>query len=280
MYNIFYRDSHLGSRMSGPKKVIENLVRTFEDFDVPFTLNIEKYERTIFLHWDDYHYPKYQKLKNKKNLLVGPQAWPFDPVFQKLQEYKSILAPSWWVDYKLRRHFNKNEVSIWPVGIYPPEINNTPSVDVLIYYKNRPIEDYHYMVEILQKRGCSAIALEYGGYSQDNFRDALSAVKFCVIIDNTESQGIAIQEMMACGKPLFVWDQTIWDHMGPEYSVPASSVPYWSDRCGELVSKKELIESKFDTFLSRLNDYDPVSFYEENLTPQKSLEVLNRIYEN
>jgi hypothetical protein len=280
MYNLFYRDSHLGHRMSGPKKVIENLIRTFEDFDVPFALNAEKYDRTIFLHWDEYQYSKYQRLKKKNNLAVGPQAWPFDSVFEKLTEYKTILVPSWWVDYKLRRYFNRNEVTIWPVGIYPPSISGNPEIDVLIYYKNRPIEDYQYMANLLQKKGCSGIVLQYGNYTQDDFRNALSSVKSCVIIDNTESQGIAIQEMMACGKPLFVWDQTIWDHMGPEYSVCASSVPYWSCECGELVSKKELLESSFDTFISHLNDYDPISFYEKTLTPQKSLEILNGIYEN
>jgi len=280
MYNIFYRDSHLGSRMSGPKKVIENLVRTFEDFDVPFSINEEVYDRTIFLHWDDYHYPKYQKLKRKDNLLVGPQAWPFDPVFEKLDEYKTILVPSWWVDYKLRRHFHKNEVTIWPVGIYPPKISGTPNIDFLIYYKNRPIEDYQYITNLLERRRLTSISLQYGSYTQDDFRNALSSVKSCIVVDNTESQGIAIQEMMACGKPLFVWDQTVWDHMGPEYSVPASSVPYWSNECGELVPKKNLLESSLDTFISRLNDYDPLSFYERTLTPKKSLEILNGIYGN
>lgn len=280
MYNLFYRDSHLGSRMSGPKKVIENLIHTFEDFDVPFSINREKYDRTIFLHWDDYHYPKYQELKGKENLLVGPQAWPFDSVFNKLTTYKSILVPSWWVDYKLRRHFNRNQVTIWPVGIYPPEISGTPNADVLIYYKNRPIEDYQYMVGLLERRRLTYISLQYGSYSQEDFKNALSSVRSCVIIDNTESQGIAIQEMMACGKPLFVWDQTKWDHMGPEYSVPASSVPYWSKVCGELVPRKDLLDSLLDTFISQLNDYDPISYYTQNLTPQKSLEILNKIYEN
>lgn len=274
MFNVFYRDSHLQGRMSGPKKVIENLVRSFEDCDIPFALNCEQYDKTIFLHWDDYHYPKYENLKFKENLLVGPQIWPFDSIFGKLTEYKNVLAPSWWVADKLQRYFNCNKVCIWPVAIYPPDIENNQSLDALVYFKNRPADDYHYIVELLRSRGCSGISLQYGNYSQDEFKNALSSVKFCVIVDNTESQGIAIQEMMGAGKPLFVWDQSVWDHMGQEYSVPASSVPYWSDECGEKTSNKNELESLFDVFLSRLNDYNPRSFYEENLTPEKSLQIL------
>ena len=50
MLNVFYRDSHLGSRMSGPKKVIENLIRSLEDTNTPFVLNEEKYELLYHRH--------------------------------------------------------------------------------------------------------------------------------------------------------------------------------------------------------------------------------------
>ena len=49
---------------------------------------------------------------------------------------------------------------------------------------------------MLSRRRLTYTQLQYGSYTQQNFRDALSSVRFCVIIDNTESQGIAIQEMM------------------------------------------------------------------------------------
>ena len=116
--------------------------------------------------------------------------------------------------------------------------------------------------------------LQYGSYTQDNFRQALASVKFCVIIDNTESQGIAIQEMMASRKPLFVWDTPVWDHMGQEYAVPASSVPYWDPMCGEKVSNKEDLESYLDIFLQAINCYDPAKYVNKTLSPEATVKIL------
>ena len=38
---------------------------------------------------------------------------------------------------------------------------------------------------------------------------------------------------------MFVWDMEYWDHRGEEYKVPATSVPYWHDICGEKTTNKD-----------------------------------------
>ena len=94
------------------------------------------------------------------------------------------------------------------------------------------------------------------------------------IRDSTESQGIAIQEMMASGKPLFVWDTPVWDHMGQEYAVPASSVPYWSQECGERVVEKEHLDLSLDNFLGRITTYNPRAYVDRELSPQVTVKIL------
>ena len=74
MLNIFYRDGHLQGRMSGPKKVIENLIRSLDDCEIDYSINKEVYEHNFFLHWDDPHIEIYKTLKNKETLLVGPRS--------------------------------------------------------------------------------------------------------------------------------------------------------------------------------------------------------------
>ena len=278
MLNVFYRDSHLGSRMSGPKKVIENLIRSLEDTNTPFALNEEKYDNTLFLHWDPYHVPKYDALKNKKNLLVGPQIWPFAPEFSHLTEYNKILVPGQWCQDSYNKSFPDYKTAIWPVAIYGPEIEDNIKTDCLIYYKNRPEEDLLKVLNFFEQRHISYTGLQYGNYTQEEFKECLSEVKYCVIIDNTESQGIAIQEMMAVNKPLFVWDQTVWDHMGQEYAVPATSVPYWSDECGERITSFDQFEETFEIFQSKLNDYTPKDFVDRELSPQRSVQILLDYY--
>ena len=275
MLNIFYRDSHLQGRMSGPKKVIQNLFRSLEDTGVSFATNQEKYENNLFLHWDPYQVNNYATLKNKDKLLVGPQVWPFAPEFQQLTEYGKIITPSQWVADLYTNFFQVKGTLNWPVAIYAPEIEEKePEIDFLIYFKNRPRNHLMVVLNHLQERGLTFTLLEYGNYSQEQFKLALSSVRFCVIIDNTESQGVATQEMMAANKPLFVLDQPVWDHMGQEYAVPATSVPYWSNECGEKITRPEEIEDVFDRFYSNLDNYTPKDFVDRELSPQKTVQIL------
>ena len=277
MLNVFYRDSHLQGRMNGPRKVIQNLIRSLEDTNTPFAINQEKYENNLFLHWDPYHVQRYQSLKNKHKLLVGPQFWPFAPEFSQLIEYGKVIAPSEWVSDLFVKYFGIRTLN-WPVAVYAPEVQYNIKTDCLIYYKNRPEEHLLKVTNFLEQRGISYTGLQYGNYTQEEFRESLSEVKYCVIIDNTESQGIAIQEMMAVNKPLFVWDQTVWDHMGQEYVVPATSVPYWSDECGERITSFDQIEERFFIFQSKLNDYTPKDFVDRELSPESTVKILLDYY--
>ena len=277
MLNVFYRDSHLQGRMSGPRKVIQNLIRSLEDTNTPFSINEEKYDNNLFLHWDPHHIQIYQSLKNKDKLLVGPQVWPFSLDINQLTEYGKVIVPSQWVSDLFVNHFGIRTL-IWPVAIYAPEIEDNIKTDCLIYYKNRSEDNLLKVTEFFDKKGITYTGLQYGNYTQEEFRESLSEVKYCVIIDNTESQGIAIQEMMAVNKPLFVWDQTVWDHMGQEYAVPATSVPYWSDECGERITYFDQFEEQFAIFQSKLNDYTPKDFVDRELSPEATVKILLDYY--
>ncbi len=122
MLNVFYRDSHLQGRMSGPLKVIGNLFKSLDDCGIEYAVNEEVHKHNFFLHWDPYHVEVYKNIKNKESLLVGPQMWPFAPEFKELTEYGKLVAPSWWVADKLRRYFNVTKCLTWPVAIYKPEL--------------------------------------------------------------------------------------------------------------------------------------------------------------
>ena len=58
-----------------------------------------------------------------------------------------------------------------------------------------------------------------------------------IFLCQNESQGIAYQQALSCGVPVFAWDPGgSWKD--PDYFPhkvryePVSSVPYWDDRCG------------------------------------------------
>lgn len=279
MLNIFYRTSHLQGRMSGPLKVIQNLCQSLEDCGVKYATNTEEYKHNFFLHWDPYQVEVYKTIKNKESLLVGPQMWPFAPEFKQLTEYGKVVAPSWWVKDKLEKYFNVTKCLTWPVAIYKPETyHSVIQNDCLIYHKNRTQEDLEYIKLLLSRRRLTYTQLQYGSYTQDDFKKALASVRFCVIIDNTESQGIAIQEMMAVGKPLFVWDINEWDYMGEQYKVPATSVPYWSDECGEKFYFVDELEETFERFYDRIDTYNPRNLIDSELSYKSSMKKLLNIF--
>jgi hypothetical protein len=280
MINLWYENAYSPGIVRGPVKVITNTIRALEECDINFSLNFERYEYNFFLPWNPEYYGIYSKLKSKKKFLVGPQIWPLSREFSLLSEEDTIVVPSNWVKHLFEEKFNvsSKRILIWPCPIYAPSISYTPTIDCLIYFKNRSQEDLSKVKNFLDKKNITHIQLSYDHYDQSDFINALSSVKFCVILDNTESQGVAIQEMMSVNKPLFVWDQPIWDHQGDQYAVPATSVPYWSEKCGKKFTDFNNIETYFEEFSDNFDNYSPSEFVDEKLSPQKSVNIVLEHY--
>lgn len=102
--------------------------------------------------------------------------------------------------------------------------------------------------------------------------------KYCFVINGTESQGIALEELMSCNVPLFVWDVNSWNDIGEQYKSPATSVPYWSNTCGEKFLNEEELNIKFDEFLKNIDSYNPRNYILENLNLKKQALELIKIF--
>ena len=83
---------------------------------------------------------------------------------------------------------------------------------------------------------------------------------------------------MAVGKPLFVWDINEWDYMGEQYKVPATSVPYWSDECGEKFYFVDELEETFERFYDRIDTYNPRNLIDSELSYKSSMKKLLNIF--
>ena len=126
--------------------------------------------------------------------------------------------------------------------------------------------------------GLSYRMVEYGGYSEEGFKQLVNSAKFCFLINGTESQGIAVQEIMSMGVPIIAWDIKEWLDQGEAYRVPATSIPYWDERCGEVFFSKDELEETFSKFYATINEYDPKSFIRDNLSFSKTVEQLMEIF--
>ena len=285
MINLYYSEAYWGhsATMNGPHKVVDNLIKSLDQEKIEYAINEEKYKHNFLVQYDATAHEKHSKIE-QETTIIGPQVWMFDGYGQFLIEnqnyYKKIIAPSEWVKNKFITKFNlpEDKLAVWPVGI--EEFNNIrePNYDCLIYFKRRDQSELDAVKKFLVNNGLSYRMVEYGTYGEDGFKQLVNSAKFCFLINGTESQGIAVQEIMSMGVPIIAWDIKEWLDQGEAYRVPATSIPYWDERCGEVFFNKDELEETFSKFYATINEYDPKSFIRDNLSFSKTVEQLMEIF--
>ena len=281
MINLYYSEAYWGhsATMNGPHKVVDNLIKSLKQENIEYAINEEKYEHNFLVQYDATAHEKHSRIE-QDTTIIGPQVWLFDGYGQFLIEnqnyYKKIIAPSEWGKNKFITKFNlpEDKLAVWPVGI--EEFNNVrePNYDCLIYFKRRDQSELDAVKKFLVSNGLSYRMVEYGTYGEDGFKQLVNSAKFCFLINGTESQGIAVQEIMSMGVPIIAWDIKEWLDQGEAYRVPATSIPYWDERCGEVFFNIEDLEVTFSKFYATLDQYDPKAFIKDNLSFECSVKTL------
>ena len=283
MLNLFYEESYWGgaSRMNGPQKVVVNLLKSLDQEKIPYAINEEKYKYNFLIHYDYTGHLKHSKLE-LDYCFIGPQIWFFDQHVKTLQQnphyYKSLIVPSQWTkDLAIEKfNFPEDKISTWPVGIEIKPYERKTKYDCLVYFKRRSADELKKVTEFLEGKGLSYNVISYGSYSEDQLQNLCDQSRFCFLLNGTESQGIAVQEIMARDVPMLVWDVTHWNDQGPEWSCPATSVPYWSDECGERFFSESEMEDTYQKFCGRI--YEPAVFVERELSLKASVNKLLDIF--
>ena len=96
-------------------------------------------------------------------------------------------------------------------------------------------------------------------------------MKSILFLTENETQGFAYNEMLSMGVPILAWNCGRWcDPNRFLYGlseVPATSVPYWDARCGEIFRGKSDFQEKFGVFLDGVNSgfYKPRDYVLDNL---------------
>lgn len=260
---------------NGPGKVYSNLIGGFTILNIPYAENlspsdISEDDRLIILQSHPITDTKFIS-----QAIVGPNicTLPFDSPMIMKGDYKYVITPAKWVAELYERHLPKEKIKIWPVGIDTGRFfdvsNITKKYDCLIYFKNRPSNDIRFAIQTLEAQKQTYNVIEYGNYNEETFLNLIKESRYAFVIDGTESQGIAIQEMMSCNIPLLVWDTKFWTDRGPEHSILATSVPYWSDACGEKFYLPHELEMTLIRFLDRIKEFNPRKYILDNLSLMK-----------
>jgi glycosyltransferase involved in cell wall biosynthesis len=210
--------------------------------------------------------------------IEAPNFWERHPNVMKM------LVPGGWMKDMFAQHYPEEKIEVWPVGIdtehWRPKCSSEDKSDRVLLYDKILWERDHYqdkliarIREFLSYREIEIETLRYGSYFPEDLETALKRCRAVVFISRHETQGIAYQQMLASGVPLFAWDRGgFWQD--PEYFPdqvryePVSSVPYWDDRCGMTFASADEFEAKFDIFWERLHtgNFQPREYILENLT--------------
>ena len=211
-------------------------------------------------------------------LMTHPSEWP-----TLCEEYPVVryLQHSAWANEIYVPYFG-SRCAVWPVGIdteaWRPDPSAAKTIDFLVYDKIHwdrermvpallePIRDF------LRERALSYGEVRYGAYRPDEYRTLLRQCRAMIFLCEHESQGIAYQEALSSGVPILAWDQgrfldpnrVAWGQ--PE--IPATSVPYWDERCGVKFLGADDFPAKLGEFLDglRAGRFAPRDYILEHLT--------------
>lgn len=267
-------------RENGPGKVVDNLLKCFDLLGMKYIINSDG-DRNIILQ-------DCNRLSGDlSNCLLGPNicTLPIDNQYvMNYNSYESFLINSEWTKRLYMRWIPEEKLKIWPAGIdtekFSDKSNFEKKIDFLIYFKRRNIYELQQVTNFLDEKNLTYVILEYGKYTEEYFLELISNCKYGFVIDNCESQGIALQEMMSCNLSLLVWDVTNWIDRGQEYEIKATSIPYWDSICGVNFIDINQLEESFNKFVNELDLFKPRKYILDNLSIDKSTNKLLEIINN
>lgn len=212
----------------------------------------------------------------KKKWIFGPHFSVFPNEKLRIIDYKRdnliYIFPSNWCK-KIWDNFNINiNTKTFPFPVNTDKFNgelNRNSDEIVIYFKNRNPKDLLLIINYLKSRNWNNIIIfDYKiGYDENYFIEVIKRAKFGIIIVGHESQGFAIEEMLASNLPLLVWNVSL---MSEEFNsnypdIEATSIPYWDDRCGKVFYDINKIDEIINLFIKDLNKYRPREYIIEKL---------------
>jgi len=237
---------------------------------------------------------------NRHTPVIAAIGFPYPEEFPDLCErynVKKFLLHSQWVlnFVKSANLYNEDILDLWQAGIdtneWKPSLNREiKETDVLLYIKvhwdkeAREKDLVEPIKSFLTLHNFSFEEIRYGQYTTSDYKDKLARCKTMIFLSAHESQGLACQECMSFDVPVIAWDPGFWldpDRLkyGKKF-VPATSVPFFDERCGVTFQDSADFENKFVFFFDQVQAerYSPREFIVENLSIEKSTERMLEIY--
>lgn len=271
----------------GPDGVLLSLMRGLDLIGCPYSLNtkpdqgdqVNVLSNIDALRWaiDAKRGGKISKLIAGPNLVILPDE---HGSILASPEIDSILATSQWVKdlYAAALPGAEHKISIWPAGIRIPAIDASQERSGCIVFKKTVEEKLcREVIAMLESMSIPFTVIEYGKFSQKRYFDLLKKSRFMIYLQETESQGIALQEAWGHDVPTLVWNRGYFKSPDGRVIRGNTSAPFLTEKSGMLFGSKEEFGEKLTEFLSRLETFEPREYCANTLSDRSSAEIYARI---
>ena len=228
-----------------------------------------------------------------KNTIFGPNSLGLshivfpDPNDDLIWRYcKHITFSAQWIINWLEQKFpickaveeGSKTAHIWEAGIdtdfYRPS-QEPKTQDFFIYYKSQKMADIEGVWSFIFHNyyGLKGSLICYHFYKPEMLREAAQRSRFCIMLDNEETQGLAALEILACNCPIFCIDRNYYTSNNKMMEGSVTSIVSWSPNCG-MKSTREKWKEDFPIFLENLKTYTPAEFVKKSYTYKESAKRL------
>lgn len=254
--------------MSGPYKLYQNLLKGLTQIGYPFVINRDlKATGRLWIHDDEQairflHHSPARKIVGP-NVYYLPERIPLSH-YAQLREVLYVMPSAWakqrW-EWVLRPIC---PVQVWPVGIdtdiFHPARSRPQTMRAIVYHKNRDEQQLPYIFSCLAAQGIPYTLLTYGTYGEEDYLRLLQTTTFMIWYGGPETQGIALQEALACNVPVLVYD------VPPRADLPVTAAPYFDQTCGLKIERGEQLAEALTILLDTLSHFAPRKYILQHLS--------------
>ena len=229
--------------------------------------------------------------RSLSKFIFGPQFWVFpDPNHPFFTESNPdhfnrciFTALSDWIIplYNEFVDLSKSNIPFIPLPFGLDIQESTKSeieYDCIIYVKRRHSSLVDHVKTVVEANSLRYRVFTYGSYERNDYLNTLRKTRFVIWVGSHESQGFGVQECLATGTPILVYDvesmkdecehgHFTYAHFHQEKML-ATTVPYWDSRCGMIVKTNQEFTDTLGPFLEKLDSFHPSDYIKETLTDE------------
>lgn len=290
MINIISTQARV-DKITGPYKVFSNLLKGLDRIGYPYVVNraLDSTKR-LWIH-DDVVALRYMR-RSKAYKVVGPNLFVMPRDIPEGIELDGVLylhPCEWAVRLWKKVGFDACPIAFWPVGIDTERFRPSPvpwnERKVMVYHKQRDSQELVVILDALRDLKLSYRLVLYGHYTERDYKELLAKTSFVIWHGPHESQGIALQEAMACDIPILVCDATsllqqvpcMFDDSLTDF--PVTAVPYFDDTCGIKITDLSELLAALERMVDERGFFHPREYVLRNLSLEGQARAFVELWE-